>query len=159
MPSNLPETSSGGSAMPRKYRVFIDTSALIAGLNSPTGAAGAVLALCVSGSVIPIISPQVIVEMEKNIPRKFPRLAKPWASFLLLPPYVTKPPFLGGVRKAHTILPTSDAPILASAFTAKPDALITWNTRDFKRQSVLAVAPFPVLTPGEFLARFRAEGF
>ncbi len=141
--------------MPRKYRVFIDTSALIAGLNSPTGAAGAVLALCVSGSIIPIISPQVIAEMEENIPLKFQRLIEPWASFLLLPPDVTKPPFLGAVRTAHAILPTSDAPILASALEAKPDALITWNTRDFKRPSVIAAAPFPILTPGEFLARFR----
>jgi len=141
--------------MPKKCRVFIDTSVLIAGLNSPTGAAGAVLALCVSGSITPLISPQVIEEMEENIPLKFPGLATSWASFLLLPPNITKPPSLTAVRKAYKILPTSDAAILASALAAKLDALVTWNTKDFMRRNVIAIAPFPIVTPGEFLSRFR----
>lgn len=60
--------------MRKRLRVFVDTSALLAGLNSPYGAAGIVLASCFAHDVIPIVSPQVIEEAEKNIPRKFPRL-------------------------------------------------------------------------------------
>ena len=140
--------------MPKKFRVFVDTSALIAALNSPTGAAGVIVAACLSGKIIPVISPQVIEEMEKNIPLKFPKLAPAWANFLLIPPKITKAPTLVSVRKTFKILPTSDAPILASAIEAKPDALITWNTKDFLRKEVLKTTSFSILTPGEFLKKF-----
>ena len=140
--------------MPKRFRVFIDTSALIAGLNSPTGGAGAILAACFAKAVIPVISPQVIEEMENNIPVKFPKLAPAWAGFLLLPPEITRAPSLVAVRKAHKILPTSDAAILASALVAKPDALVTWNTRHFQRKEVIKTATFPILVPGEFLRKF-----
>lgn len=140
--------------MPKKLRVFIDTSALIAGLNSPTGAAGAILAACFSKKITPVISPQVIEEMEDNLPVKFPKLAASWAGFLLIPPEITKRPSLPAVRKAYKILPTSDAPILASAMAAKPDALVTWNTRHFQRTEVVKAVAFPILIPGEFLRKF-----
>jgi len=68
--------------MRRKSRVFLDTSALLAGLNSPTGAAGVILAACFSDDVVPIISQQVIDEAERNIARKFPVLDDAWRSFL-----------------------------------------------------------------------------
>ena len=140
--------------MHRRLNAFLDTSAILAGLNSPTGAAGVILAACVTGDVVPIISPQVIEEAERNIKDKFPTLLDAWHSFLLVPPQVTKDPTLSQVTKAYAVLPTSDAPILASAIAANPDALVTWNTRHFLRPSVTASVAFPILTPGDFLARF-----
>ncbi len=50
--------------MPQKLRVFVDTSALLAGLNSPNGAAGIILAACFSRDIVSVISPQVIEEAE-----------------------------------------------------------------------------------------------
>lgn len=138
-------------------RVFLDTSAILAGLNSPYGGAGVVLAYCSTGEIIPLISTQVIEEAERNIAKKFPRLTLRWQSFLLIPPHVVKNPTMQQVRKARVFLPTSDAPILAAAIAAKPDCLVTWNTRDFLRQSVVANVSFSILTPGEFLAKFRGE--
>lgn len=140
--------------MPRKLRVFVDTSALLAGLNSPYGATGTILAACIAGDLIPVISPQVVEEAERNIPLKFPRLATAWAAFLLVPPEITPVPSLVQVRRAYRLLPTGDAPILASALKAKPDALITWNTKDFLRKEVMLAAPFPILIPQQFLKRF-----
>jgi len=58
---------SGTNGMPKKLRVFIDTSALLAGLNSPNGAAGVILAACSSHRIMPVISRQVIEEAERNI--------------------------------------------------------------------------------------------
>ena len=121
--------------MQKRSRVFLDTSALLAGLNSPTGAAGAVIAACFSGDIVPIISPQVIEEAERNIGKKFPALVDAWRSFLLIPPQVTK------------------QPTLASAITAKPDALVTWDVKHFLRPDVVASVDFRILTPGEFLTR------
>ena len=140
--------------MQKKLRVFVDTSALLAGLNSPYGAAGTVLASCFNHDIIAIISPQVIEEAERNMPVKFSHLATAWASFLLIPPEIARAPSLAAVRRAYEILPTSDAPILASAITAKPDVLITWNTRDFLRREVIASVSFPILVPGQFLEHF-----
>jgi len=144
----------GSATMQRRSRVFLDTSALLAGLNSPTGAAGAILVACFSGEIVPLISPQVIEEAERNISLKFPMLDNAWHSFLLIPPHVTKKPAILQVRKAYALLPTSDAPILASATASKPDALVTWDVKHFLRANVVASVEFPVLTPGEFLARF-----
>lgn len=140
--------------MQKKFRVFLDTSALIAGLNSPTGDAGIIIASCFTGRVVPIISPQVIEEMADNIPKKFPKLAAPWASFLLTPPEIAPPPSLAAVKKAYATLPTNDAPILACAIKAQPDVLVTWNTRHFLRKAVVKATDFPILKPSEFLRQF-----
>ena len=140
--------------MQKKLRVFIDTNALLAGLNSPHGAAGIILAACFAHDLTPVISPQVIEEAERNIPLKFPHLAASWAAFLLIPPEITRAPSLAKVRQAYKILPTSDAPILASAIKAKPDALITWNTKDFLRKEVIVSVSFPIFIPQQFLQHF-----
>jgi|SRR3989338_11281306 len=140
--------------MPKKLRVFLDTSTILAGLNSPTGAAGVILAACFAKQIIPIISPQVVKEADRNIPVKFPNLATAWQSFLLIPPKITKEPTITEVQKAYQILPTSDAPILASAIATKPDALVTWNTKHFLRKEVIDAVSFSILTPGDFLHKF-----
>lgn len=140
--------------MPKKSRVFLDTSAILAGLNSPTGAAGVILAACFARQVTPIISPNIIEEANRNIPTKFPRLIVAWQSFLLIPPIITEDPTEKQVQVAYTMLPTSDAPILASAIAIKPDTLVTWNTKDFWRKSVIGAVDFPILTPGDFLRLF-----
>ena len=142
--------------MPKRLRAFLDTSAILAGLNSPSGAAGVILAACAARRIAPIVSPQVIEEAERNIPAKFPALLTPWRAFLLLPPIVTLPPTIGEIRRAYRLLPTSDASILASALAAEPDAFVTWNTRDFMRREVMLRAPFPIFTPGQFLKKFRS---
>lgn len=140
--------------MQRKLRVFLDTSALLSGLNSPTGAAGVILAACFAGKIMPIISRQVIEESERNIAHKFPKLKPSWQSFLLIPPEITQDPTLSQIRKAYKILPTSDAPILATALKARPDTFVTWDVHDLLNDQVRASVPFPVLLPGDFLNQF-----
>lgn len=145
--------------MQKELRVFVDTSALLAGLNSPHGAAGAILTACFLHEIIPVISSQVIEEAKRNIPVKFPLLANPFASFLLIPPEITAAPSLKDIQRAYHLLPTNDAPILAAAINAQPDALITWNTHDFLRKEVISAVSFPILVPQQFLQRFiRDEG-
>src|SRR3989338_4369007 len=111
----------GNSVMPQKYRVFLDTSALLAGLNSPSGAAGVVLSMCLAGKITAIISDQVIEEAERNILEKFPTLINAWQSFLILSPVIAPTPTLAQVKRTYKLIVTDDAPILASAILAKPD--------------------------------------
>ena len=143
--------------MQKRFKVFLDTSAIIAGLNSPTGAAGVLVSFCMTGNIEAIISTQVIEEAERNITKKFPRLLPAWQSFLLIPPTVTSNPTIRQIRIARKLIPTDDAPILASALKARPDAFVTWNTRDFMRPGLEKNLPFAVFTPGDFLKRFRAH--
>ena len=140
--------------MPKKSRVFLDTSAILAGLNSPSGAAGAILAACFANRILAVVSSQVIEEANRNIPTKFPHLTTPWQSFLLIPPQITKDPSMKQGIVAFELLPTSDAPILAAAIASNVSTLVTWNTRDFLRKSVTDAVEFPILTPGDFLRRF-----
>ena len=51
----------------RSWKVFIDTSALIAGIFSPTGAAHEVLRLCEAEVIKALMSRQVLVEADRNI--------------------------------------------------------------------------------------------
>ena len=67
--------------MSKKVRVFFDTSALLAGLNSTTGVAGTILAACFIGRLLPVISTQVVEEANHNIAAKFPKLHESWISF------------------------------------------------------------------------------
>ncbi|MBI2426864.1 MAG: PIN domain-containing protein [Candidatus Kerfeldbacteria bacterium] len=143
--------------MQKKLRVFLDTSAILAGLNSPSGGAGVVLSLVSSSKIVGVISPQIIEEGEHVVGLKFPQLYLAWTSFLLLQLEVTPTPSLTQVRRAYTLLPTSDAPILASAIQAKPDALVTWNTRDFLRPHVVESVKFPIFRPGDFLQLAREK--
>src|SRR3989338_1870068 len=143
--------------MPSKLKVFLDTSAILAGLNSPTGAAGTILAACFDGKILPVISMQIIEEAERNIPAKFPKIAPAWKSFLLIPPKLTPDPAKEEIQTAYRILPTDDAPILMAALKFKPDAFVTWNTRHFYRAEVQRIAAFPIVTPGEFLKLFAKD--
>lgn len=68
--------------MQNVYRVFLDTSTILAGLNSPSGAAGVILAACFASRLKPVISDQVVEEAERILPAKFSGLEPGWISFL-----------------------------------------------------------------------------
>jgi len=142
--------------MQKRLRVFVDTSALLAGLNSPSGAAGAMLAALLADkqSFEIVISKQVVEEAERNIRRKFPSLTDAWLSFVMNEPLIAPDATIAEIRKAFKVIGTDDAPIFASAVKANVDVLVTWNTRDFMKEKVLQMSPFSILTPGDFLKQF-----
>ena len=140
----------------RRWKVFLDTSALIAGILSPTGAAHEVLRLCEAGIVQAVVSRQVLVEADRNLSAKVPSLLPEYRAFLKqLSPVVVEDPPLDAVKQAGAVIHRNDAPILATAIESQADFLISWNTRHFQKKSVQAYARFPILTPGEFLEAFR----
>jgi|CXWL01.1.fsa_nt_gi predicted nucleic acid-binding protein len=140
----------------RRWNVFIDTSALIAGILSPTGAAHEVLRLCESGVVKAVMSRQVLVEADRNLSEKFSVLLSEYRLFLKqLSPLIVDDPSRASVDQARKIIRHNDAPILAAAIEEGVDYLVTWNTRHFQKKSVRDHAQLPILTPGEFLEEFR----
>jgi predicted nucleic acid-binding protein len=139
----------------RRWKVFLDTSALIAGVVSATGAAREVLRLGEARVIDLVVSRQVLTEADRNISSKLPTVLADYRMLLeRLALQIVEDPSAQGVREAARVIHHKDAPILAAARQAGADYLVTWNTRHVHTVSVRAFAPFAVMTPGEFLQAF-----
>lgn len=141
---------------PRRWKVFLDTSALIAGIVSPTGAAREVLRLCEAGVVELLVSRQVLTEADRNLSAKLPALAPDYRHLMhRMSPTLVEDPTLRDVTRARQVIHHKDAPILAAAINGEVDYLITWNTKHFHKSPVKGAVRFRIVTPGEFLEEFR----
>jgi predicted nucleic acid-binding protein len=136
----------------REFRVFLDTSALLSGLNSPLGASGYIISLFKLGKISIVISPEVIEEVQRVIPRKFPLLRVPFLDFLASGPVVTKELTKQELKKAYDLLRSEDAPIFAGAIKGRVSVLITLD-KNFQK-IVKKKTPCKVLLPGEFLQKY-----
>ena len=140
----------------RRWKVFLDTSALIAGVISTTGAAREVLRLCETGVVEVFVSRQVLTEADRNFSEKLPNLIHDFRELIQeMSPVLLGDPSEKEVKEASKSIHHKDAPILAAAINGDMDYLITWDTRHFHKPSVRKAVHFKIMTPGEFLEEFR----
>jgi putative PIN family toxin of toxin-antitoxin system len=138
------------------FKLFLDTSVLLSGLNSPFGASAFILALFKLKKLIIVISPEVILEAEKVIETKFPLLKIPFLDFLSSGPMITKKLTAKEIKPAYRIINSEDAPILAGAIKGKVDFLITLDKKFLKTiKPFEKKIGFKVFTPKEFLEVFR----
>jgi predicted nucleic acid-binding protein len=147
------ESQSGKKDMLKRCKAFLDSSALISGLNSPSGGAGIIISAFLAGEILIFISEQVIEEVQRNTASKFPLLKESMLNFLLAQPTIVKQPSLSAIREAYKLIHNKDAPILAAAIKAKPNFLITWNTKHFLKKEVIQNVSFVICTPKEFLQK------
>ncbi len=145
--------------MPIKgWRLFLDTSALMAGIVSTRGAAREVMRLGEAGIFGLVISPQVLRELDRNLFKKFPDLIDESRAFCLrLAPELSDEPSPASVRRFEHLIEKEDRGILAAAEESRVDWLVTWNTRDFMVEGVKKSVPFRIATPGELLKAFEEE--
>lgn len=140
----------------KRWKVFLDTSALIAGIVSSTGAAREVLRLCEAGAVEALVSRQVLTEADRNLSAKLPALVSNYRHLMhQMSPTLVEDPTRTEVARAAQVIHRKDAPILAAAISAEVDYLITWNTKHFHTRPVMRVVRFRIATPGEFPEEFR----
>ncbi|MDD4990378.1 MAG: putative toxin-antitoxin system toxin component, PIN family [Candidatus Pacebacteria bacterium] len=139
--------------MPKKLKIFLDSSALISGLNSSNGGSGIIISAFLANKISAIISVQVIDEVQKNINEKFPLLQGSFLGFLVSQPIIASQPTLKEITRAYEIIKTNDAPILAAAVKAKPDFLITLDTKHFFKKEVMESVPFTICSPKDFLQK------
>lgn len=140
----------------QKPKVFLDTSALIAGIASSKGAARAVLQLAELGLIEVLVSKQVIVEADRNIKEKLPEMLNEYRSFIkLLSPMLLDDPKWKDVEKFLPVINQDDAPILASAVISGADFLVTWDRRHFIVKNIPIHSNLKIVTPGDFLKYFR----
>ena len=136
-------------------RVFLDTSALLSGLNSPSGGSGVILSLFKLGRIVLVLSPEVLLEASTAINSKFPLLRNGFLDVLSCKPFILKPLSPRDIHRAKAILVSEDTPILAGALISQSEFLITLDKK-FAR-AVRDKTSLTVISPGEFLEWYRKK--
>jgi predicted nucleic acid-binding protein len=142
----------------QKYNIFLDSSALVAGTLSETGAAHVLLMLGESEDILLTVSEMVIIESERAIttksPRNIPVLHNTIISSNLT---IVRDPSNAEVEaNLYLINDPNDVPILVAAMKAKVDYLATHNRKHFLDDPKVAErSGLRIGTPGDVLAWLR----
>ena len=141
---------------PDRWRVFLDTNVLIAGMASHTGASAAILDLGESEEILVVLSRQVLIEADRTFSEKFPHLTGRFRIWIEnLSPLLADDPTPSSVHEAARVIHLNDAPILAAAKQEQVEYLVTLNTRHFLTSKARSYFIRPIVTPAEFLLAFR----
>jgi predicted nucleic acid-binding protein len=146
--------------MPARISVFLDTSALFAGIWSAEGGGRMILKLGEAGAIRLLVSPKVLEEVESVLRRKAPDDLGLLALLLARSGVEVVPsPTPKAVQDSHALIGhPGDAQVLAAAWVVEVDYFVTLDRRHFLDNPVLIDAvPFPVGTPGDFLAWYREQ--
>ena len=138
--------------------VFLDTSALFAGIWSEAGGARMLLKLGEAQAVRLNVSPQVLNEIEGVLRRKSPQSLGSLALLLdrsrIVVVHADCEKWLSVCKSLVDY--SADAIVLAAAWTGGIDYFATLDRKDFlNNQPLQDAAPFPVGTPGDCLAWYR----
>jgi predicted nucleic acid-binding protein len=135
--------------------VFVDTSVLIAGAGSKSGASRTVLVMAEIGLFRSVLSHQVLEECERNLRIKLPRALPILAELLAgIDPEIVPDPPIEESSYWEAVIAPKDAPILAAAHLAGADRLLTLDRQDFTIDVAVA-GDLLILTPGEFVQEIR----
>lgn len=140
--------------------LFLDSSALIAGIASPTGAARALLLLGETRKIQLSISEQVVAETERAVARKIPAVLSLVRQVILNSGVRIYPdPAYSDVQACLPWMDDpADVPILVAAMAAKVDYLVTLNHKHLLEDASLAQkSGLRIGTPGDALAWVREE--
>jgi predicted nucleic acid-binding protein len=141
-----------------RINLFLDSSALFAGIASSTGAARVLLLLAETQHITITISEQVVVETERAIARKAPKALDDLRQAILASKaQIVHDPAPEEVRAQRNLIShPADIPIVMAAMRIQADYLVTLNRKHFiddpevARQSGLRIG-----TPGEALEWVR----
>ena len=141
-----------------KPNIFLDSSALVAGAISNTGAARAILLLGEFEDIIITISEMVVVESERSVARKSPSNLDNLRNLIRISKVkIVRNPLMEETQaNLYLIQDTGDVPILLAAMKAKVDFLVTHNRKHFLNDPKVAEnSGLRIGTPGDALAWLR----
>ncbi len=141
-----------------KIKVFLDSSAVIAGVISSTGAARVLLVMSETGQIETFISEHVITESERSLARKVPHALPEFRQTIKdAQPKIIKNPTSQEIKNhLYLIADPEDVPILLAAMNANVDYLATHNRKHFIDDPKVAErAGIKIGTPGDVLAWIR----
>jgi putative PIN family toxin of toxin-antitoxin system len=138
-------------------RVVLDTSVVVAGLRTRSGAGNAVLRLIANRQVVALATPPLFLEYEEVLKRPEHRLAHALAPDAI-DEFLAELAALVEAVEVHflwrpQVRDPSDEMVLEAAINGQADALITYNVTDF----ALAGERFaiPILRPADLLKKVR----
>lgn len=140
--------------------VFLDSSAVFAAILSTTGGARQILRLGEVGQARLLVSGAVLGEVERALREKLPEHLANLALWLDAAHVVAvAAPRKATVTRLRSLLAnTPDALALAAAVSAHADFFVTLDRKHFLDNAPLRAAlPFPLGTPGDYLAWHRAR--
>lgn len=143
-----------------KPKVFLDSSALIAGVLSSTGAARALLVLSENENIELFINEHVITECERAFARKVPEALPEFRNTIKnsMLKILNDPTAEKVQANLHLIQDPQDVAILLSAQICKADFLITHNRKHFiDDPQVPEKAGLRIGTPGDALEWLREQ--
>jgi hypothetical protein len=143
-----------------KANLFLDSSTLIAGIVSASGAARVLLLLAESDQLAITISEQVVAESERAITRKVPQALSDFRQAILTSKArIVRDPSLEDVAEhLNLISHLADVPIVLAAMRAKVDYLVTPNRKHFVDDPDVALkAGLRIGTPGDALSWVRGQ--
>lgn len=141
-----------------KFNIFLDSSALISGVISTTGAAYVLLELGEQEEIVLTISEMVIVESERSIAKKSPRNVSALREVIKVAnlKIVQDPSAEEKAANLYLMADPDDVPILLAAMKAKVDYLATHNRKHFLDDPKVAEnSGLAIGTPGDALAWLR----
>ena len=145
--------------MARVVKVYLDSSALFAGIWSAAGGVRMILKLGQAQALQLLVSPQVLSEVENALRRKVPEILG-YLTLLLdqSGTSVLPHPDEESVQDCLSLVQhPGDAQVLAAAWTSDVDYFVTLDKQHFlENPELIKAAQFPIGTPGDFLAWFRA---
>jgi len=136
-------------------RVVLDTNVVVAGIAYPAGPPGRIVAAWRNGVVDVVVSPWILTECERVLPRLRPTAAlsqeeiSELLSHLAFNADVVKPDLAALAEAAQAgVRDAADEPVLAALLASHADVLITGD------KDLLSLAgQFSISTPAEFCAR------
>lgn len=141
-----------------KLNIFLDSSALIAGVISETGAAHALLQVGESEDILLTVSEMVLVESERSMAKKSPRNLNDLRTLIKTAKLriVADPSKKEVEAKIYLMKDPNDVPILLAAMKAKVDYLATHNRKHFLDDpEVTEKSGLNIGTPGNALLLIR----
>ncbi len=141
-----------------KPHIFLDSSALISGIISETGAAHALLQLGETGDILLTICEFVLVESERAVAKKAPEHLELFRTFIKRANLgIVDDPIETEVNaNLNIISDPDDVPILLSAMAAGVDFLVTHNRKHFIDDPQVAErSGIRIGTPGDAIAWIR----
>lgn len=143
--------------MANRPRVFLDTSVLFAAVLSTEGGSRLVLKLGEAGAISLWVGSRVLQEADGVVSRKAPE-TRPLLALLLSKAEVmtgSKPDAASLARARAVVSYAPDAHVLAEALSAEVDYFVTLDHQHFVGNPRAGTLPFPIGTPGDFLAWLR----
>ena len=138
-----------------KFNIFLDSSALIAGAISESGAAHVLLNLGESQDIVLTVSELVIIESERAMAKKAPSNLNDLRSLIKSSNLriVDNPAKEEVEANLYLINDPNDVPVLLAAMKAKVDYLATHNRKHFLDDPKVAEkSGLRIGTPGDVLA-------